>query len=216
MLCFMFVMKNTFIALLLIFIPLFQGCKKDNPEAKKLFEILKSGNNIERIEASEKLLEMGEAVEEELIKHLEENSENMRKSIIWILGEIGEKRYIHHIVKFIDAGPGLTRFSLVALGKIGKKSTIPVITKKLKDKSRYIRTDAVRALGRIGDKNVLSYLVEAKSDPDWHVREAAAISFGEVGGSEAIEHLKDMAENDPDSIVRIWADEGLLKNKLLK
>ena len=205
----MIVLKNTFIITVLILFLSIEGCAEKKSESDKLFEILRTGNNLERIKGSEKLLEMGVSIEDKLIKHLEEESENKRKSIIWILGELGDKRNVRHITLFIDHSHDLTRFVLTALGKIGDRETIPIIVKKLRNKSRYIRTDAIRALGRIGDKKALPYLIEAKSDSDWHVREAAAIAFGKIGGPDAISHLKDMANNDPDSVVQISAEESL-------
>ena len=175
----------------------------------ELIELLKSGDNLARVEASERLMKLGKGVDGRLLKLLIEERDDVRRSVAWILGEWGDKEYSVYLIPLLDGSHDLSRTAIVALGKIGDTGAVPHIIKRLGAKSRYIRTDAVYALGRIGDKSVLSQFMGLRNDPDWHVREAVAIAFGEVGDLRASEHLKEMALQDPDPLVRIAAEEAL-------
>tara|TARA_B100000315_G_scaffold255164_1_gene297865 strand:+ start:2036 stop:2656 length:621 start_codon:yes stop_codon:yes gene_type:complete len=179
-----------------------------------LIGMLRSGDNLLRIEASEKLKKIGPSVDHQLLKLLKEEDDKVRRSIIWILGERKNRDYMKHLLPFLDENHDLSRSTIVALGKIRNPRAIPHIVKKLQSKSRYIRTDAVYSLGRIGDKSAFSHVISLKDDPDWHVREAVAMTLGNIGGQDAGKHLKTMALNDPDILVRIAAEDSLKNLKV--
>lgn len=174
-----------------------------------LIQMLKSGNNLSRIEASEKLVKLGSSIDSRIIKLLGEVDGKAKASVIWILGEWERKKYLLHLIPLLDSSYVTSRAAIVAMGKIGDPLVIPYLVDKLLAKNRYIRTDTVYALGRIGDKKAISHIIGVKEDHDWHVREAVAVALGQLGSSKVVEHLKKMAEEDADALVRIAAEESL-------
>ncbi len=174
-----------------------------------LIGMLRSGDNLLRIEASEKLKKIGPSIDHQLLKLLKEEDDNVRRSIIWVLGERRNREYVKHLLPFLDDNHYLSRSAIIALGKIREPRAVHDIVKKLQSKSRYIRTDAVYSLGRIGDKSAFSHVISLKDDTDWHVREAVAMTLGKIGGQDAGKHLETMAQYDPDILVRIAAEDSL-------
>ena len=199
--------------LFIIFLLLFPA-RASTDNIDDLIAMLRSGDNLLRIEASEKLKKKGPSIDHQLLKLLKEEDDKVRRSIIWVLGERRNREYMRHLLPFLDENHDLSRSAIVALGKIRNPRAIPYIVKKLQSKSRYIRTDAVYSLGRIGDKSAFSHVISFKDDPDWHVREAVAMTLGNIGGQDAGKHLKTMALNDPDILVRIAAEDSLKNLKV--
>ncbi len=179
----------------------------------ELINILKTGNNVARINASKELVKKGTSIENQLLKLLETEEDKVKMSIIWILGEWGKKKYLNYLLTFIGGELDIARRAIVALGKIRDPLAIPYLVKKLRAKSRYIRTDTVYSLGKIGGHDAFAHILTVQDDADWHVREAVAIALGEIGILEGREPLKLMADNDPDPLIRIAAKDSL---KLLR
>ena len=179
----------------------------------ELINILKTGNNVARINASKELVKKGTSIENQLLKLLETEEDKVKMSIIWILGEWGKKKYLTHLISFLGNDHDIARRAIVALGKIRDPRAIPHLVKKLQAKSRYIRTDTVYSLGKIAGRDAFTHILTVQDDADWHVREAVAIALGEIGILEGREPLKLMADNDPDPLIRIAAKDSL---KLLR
>ncbi|MFQ5901633.1 MAG: HEAT repeat domain-containing protein [Thermodesulfobacteriota bacterium] len=175
----------------------------------ELIEMLKSEDNLTRLEASGELLKLGTSVDSRLLKLLSEERDEVKRSVVWILGEWGEKRYVVHLIPLLGGDHELAKTIILALGKIGDPETVPYLVEKLKSESRYIRTNAALALGSIGEQSTLIYLINLINDPDWHVREAVAIAMGKMGNPLAVEYLKKIAINDSDPVVSIAAEEAL-------
>lgn len=180
-----------------------------------LIEQLKSNNNLIRIDASDRLMKSGPSSENLLLDLLDNQDDKTKMSVIWVLGEWGKKKYVKHLLPFLDQSYDLSRRTIVALGKIGDAQTVPALVTKLQAKSRYIRTDTVYALGKIGEKSALSDVLKLRDDPDWHVREAVAVALGSLANPESKPLLESMAFNDPELLVRMAADDSLkaLKNE---
>ena len=179
----------------------------------ELINILKTGNNVARINASKELVKKGTSIENQLLKLLETEEDKVKMSIIWILGEWGKKKYLTHLISFLGNDHDIARRAIVALGKIRDPRAIPHLVKKLQAKSRYIRTDTVYSLGKIAGRDAFTHILTVQDDADWHVREAVAIALGKIGIPEGREPLKLMADNDPDPLIRIAAEDSL---KLLR
>jgi len=64
-----------------------------------------------------------------------------------------------------------------ALGRLGDKSSLPVVLGLLHDRDQEVRQNAVDAIGRVGDENAMEGLVLAMVDAHMGVRQAAARSL---------------------------------------
>ena len=195
--------------LFLIFFLLFSSMKAFANNIDELIDLLRNGDNLARIEASERIMRLGTSIDKQLLKLLKKETNEVKRSIAWILGEWGEKKYSAHLIPFLDDNHDLSKTVILALGKIGDPQSLPHLVKKLKSKSRYIRTNIVLALGMIGDKNSIPHITSLKNDQDWHVREAVAIALGKIGSTLIAKDLEEMVNHDPDVLVRMAAEEAL-------
>jgi HEAT repeat protein len=63
---------------------------------------------------------------------------------------------------------------------------------------------------RSKDRSLCPFLISAlKHSPSTYARKGAALALGRIGGAEAVEALKNVAINDNDYFVRIYADQAL-------
>lgn len=73
--------------------------------------------------------------------------------------------------------------------------------------------EAYRALGCIGSRKAIPAMIAALSFPDWETRGAIAIALGGIAnpGTEAITALEDLAARHWSKLVRISAENALIK-----
>ena len=72
----------------------------------------------------------------------------------------------------------------------------------LKDGDAYSKIDAATSLGEMGDPSAVPALIKALDDPDLDVRESAAGALGKIKDERALSKLEDVAEDDPEKLVR--------------
>lgn len=101
--------------------------------------------------------------------------------------------------------------SLIAIRVSPDMQDFDPIIRILPDKSVYVRREAIKTLGRIGDRRIFPYLVEATRDTDPGVRLRAVRAVSRVGSREEVCSILKRCMQDPDSGVRIRADEELKK-----
>lgn len=174
------------------------GCaKKSSPVVKELVEKLQKGDFLAKLDALEKLGELGadaKSTVPTLIKILEDDKTPIPGADAAVKQEV--------IARPEDANPTLRCAAAATLGDIGPdaKPAISALLKNLKDKNRYVRSVSADALGGIGVKEnrVLSALKEALNDPDTEVR---------------IDIAEALVEIDPDSQDALSVLTKLLKDK---
>jgi HEAT repeat protein len=147
----------------------------------------------------------------ELVKALNHEDSDVRKSAAEALGRIGSDATIPGLVKALNDGNSfIARIAAEALGRIGSDSAIPGLVKALNHEDSDVRKSAAEALGKIDSDSAIPGLVKALNHKDSLVRWVAAKALGKIGSDSAIPELV-KALNDENSFVRWVAAKALGK-----
>jgi HEAT repeat protein len=170
----------------------------DNTEIAKYIQALKHTNLSVRRDAENALVRIGVPAIPALIDALEEEEWHVRHSAVVVLGNIGHDSVILPLIGALeDDDMDVRRFAGYALHQIGS-STLPALTKALRDKSNpKVRQRVAKVLGSFKDAPVGSALSETlrnKNEMDT-VRSESAESLSRIDDvstvSALIEVLKD-------------------------
>jgi hypothetical protein len=145
-------------------------------------------------QTAEALGTLGEIATLPLISALDSPNTSIRLGLVEALGYLGDSRAVKPLIHVLDFDQSIeVRWTAVlALGRIGSPSAIPVLVRKLSDRERYIRRVAAQTLGKIGwlpdsDTGRACYLIALQ---DWEgVRNLGTAASGPL--SERV------ADNDP-------------------
>jgi HEAT repeat protein len=85
------------------------------------------------------------------------------------------------------------------------------LLKALHYETIYIREAAIRSLGRIGSSKAVPRLIELLNSPSFAIKSSAIVSLGQIGDTGAIPHLKLIAQQDADPLLRSQAQSALAK-----
>jgi len=147
----------------------------------------------------------------ELVKALNHEDSDVRKSAAEALGKIGSDATIPGLVKALnDENSFIAKIAAEALGRIGSDSAIPELVKALNHEDSDVRKSAAEALGKIDSDSAIPGLVKALNHKDSLVRRVAANALGKIGSDSAIPELV-KALNDENSFVRWVAANALGK-----
>lgn len=106
----------------------------------------------------------------------------------------------------LDPEPRLRRRAAIAIGRVGLKEGIPVLTPLAGDADPEVRQAAAFALGLIGDRSAAPSVLPLLSDPDPVVRGRAAEALGLMGAEDAAPAISAMAaEYAPSAAVTSMA-----------
>ncbi|MHA1683559.1 MAG: HEAT repeat domain-containing protein [Promethearchaeota archaeon] len=89
---------------------------------------------------------------------------------------------------------------LEILGEIGNKNAVPHMVPYLHDANPLVRETCAYALGQIGDKQAVMYLIAILRDPEYTVRENVAGALARIGDARAIDALVGNATCDDPEI----------------
>jgi HEAT repeat protein len=109
----------------------------------------------------------------------------------------------------VDPVPEIRTAALQALGEVGDTQGARPVAEFLDSADSDVRLAAATALRDISSTEILDRLVAALADPSWAVRHAAARARGRLRAREAEEPLRQLAERDPDTLVRRAAEAAL-------
>ncbi len=172
----------------------------DTPEGKKL---LGRGNILNRTRAFSAIAlgligRESEKGRKAVIPHLfaalmrNEPQRDVPVCVVTALGISKAKEAVHRLVEVVkDYGTDslLRAHAIVALGRIGDTSVIPILQKCLRDKHTEVRRSAVLALGILTedtDPASITYLRnEVENGRDSQTKNWAMIALGKIGGPEA-------------------------------
>jgi HEAT repeat protein len=87
------------------------------------------------------------------------------------------------------------RYLVLALGKLGDKSAVPVLLKATKDPDPETRLYSIWALGMLGDPRAVDAVLEASSSEDSGVRKMAAYVAGKLGDPRVVPRLEVLLED---------------------
>jgi len=165
--------------------------------------------------AAKGLLEFGKDIVDPVVELLNDPEWHVRKVAVDILGKLGDKRAIPHLVeRLVDQKADICRTAASSLKKLGEPlgekifnavfgdvdailhlsaekdpRSIPPLLKALKDREWKIRKFSAETLGGIADPETLEPLADALADPDAWVRQAAAQALGQLNDPRAIPSL---------------------------
>jgi len=127
-----------------------------------------------------------ESYVQKLIRAIHHPDPTVRRRAVYFLGEKGVREAIGPLVDLLGETKDyfLMEEAADALGKIGGKETIPVLTKLLDNPSFLVRGSAVRALAAVGGPEAGEYLERMLKDPSAYVRGLAGealVSLKEPG-----------------------------------
>ncbi len=136
----------------------------------------------------------------------------VRRTIVQILGEIGDPQAVAALVPALDDRDwGMRWAAAQALGKIGDTRAVEPLVAALNDQESSVRWTAAEALGEIGDPQAIESLTALLNNCDLpFVRRQVVAALGKIGGSQAKEVLTN-ALNDEDSDVQEVATQALAK-----
>jgi HEAT repeat protein len=204
-------------ALAIVFLPII-GCTpnveelKENGDIKSLIDVLNYQKDPSvRINAADALGEIGDnQVVAPLIDALDDDNQEVRKTVIQSLGEIGDERAISPLIKTLDDDFWEVRLlAAEALGKIGKNEAVLPLVNILNNESfPAVRKAAVVALGSIGGDQVVFPLIKALKDVVTNVNMEAHHQLVIIGSNGAVEPLIDALENGYIPAAYVLGDIG--------
>jgi HEAT repeat protein len=114
-----------------------------------------------------------------------------------------KSRAIPTLVKLLKKKDSFIRTrSLIALGRIKSKISIPDILVQTKDANPVVRISAIQALSEIGDKKTISYITKALEDDDASVRKFAIKSLAKTKDPKTIVNISKIAKQDENKFIR--------------
>lgn len=108
-----------------------------------------------------------------------------------------------------DERPEMRAVAMSALGQIGDPLAYEPLARHLDTEERDLRRTAIFALDRLDLSQVGGRVVEALEDPDREVRLTAVRVLHRLGAAEQVSALRDVADSDPEAVVRREAARAL-------
>jgi HEAT repeat protein len=153
---------------------------------------------------------------EALVKALEFESPDMRLRAAQSLGIRGQTEAVEPLLKCLakpEEKPFVRSAVYIALGKLGDRRGIPVLTACLDEEMREeLRSDCVTALGMIGDDGTLTQLLTAlKEDSAFLVQSSVVDALGGFSEELAVQTLAALVTEDGNRHLRQRAIRALGK-----
>ncbi|MFH1963564.1 MAG: HEAT repeat domain-containing protein [bacterium] len=138
-----------------------------------LIEALSEENELPRRDISSALVNMGTTAVPAVLPCLNTNDMDLKGCLVWILGEIGDKRAAQPLIKILTSAKGaasmndqsILKKTVWALGKIGDKEALPILISWLKNDYR-LEESVIIALGRISDEKTVRLFASALQRDD--------------------------------------------------
>lgn len=159
-------------------------------------------------EAAEALARQGRRVMEILLERLDAEDPDTSRTIVALLGRIGDSRAVPALTQLLGAEPDLAIAAANALANIGDRAAFEPLSRLLEHPNAAVRRAAVAALNAISHPDMPGRVVAWLRDPDPRVRECAVRIAGYFGYPECIDLLLERCQDD-DEQVRSAAVEHL-------
>jgi hypothetical protein len=147
----------------------------------------------------------------------------IRIKCIMLLSETSDPRRADVLVGmfrnpfFNSECPAIKTNVVKALGTIDNdESVVDALIDGMNDRELQVREAAVQALGRLRNEKAVPFLIEKLSDRNFSIRISAVRSLGQIKDQKAVPFLKDIADRDPDDLIRNEATSALNKMKIMK
>lgn len=153
-----------------------------------------------------------------------DNSSTPDTQKIHLIGALGNLKYtkaVDSISKILKKdytdNRSLKWKACIALGKIGSKKSLPVLTSLFSDSDPYLRNYAIEALQHFPSEQTEDLIIQGLRDSSWRVRVSSAKSLGKLKSLKAVPILIYKVKKDPDiKNVRNAAIEALGEIKGIK
>lgn len=127
----------------------------------------------------------------------------IRAQVIRLLGERGGEGIAETLLLLVNDPVGMIQIAVCeALGNLKARAAKPALLGLLASTDADVKQAAIAAIGEIGGDDVAARLIAMLDDPHWGVRAAAAVALGRGRVAHALARLRDLAERDPDQLVR--------------
>jgi HEAT repeat protein len=134
----------------------------------------------------------------------------IRAAVIRILGARGGPDVAQTLLPILNDPVGMIQIAVCeALGTLRIREGTGPLIKLLDSTDHDVKQAAVVALGEIGGAGVGDRVVPLLSDAHWGVRAAAAVALGRARAVSAAPRLREVAQQDPDHLVRESANFAL-------
>ncbi|MBI3610093.1 MAG: HEAT repeat domain-containing protein [Nitrospirae bacterium] len=129
--------------------------------AEQLIQVLYLEGNVgKRNAAEESLIQIGRVGLPLLLTHLRMADKDVKKILIEILGEIGDKQAVQELIMALnDVDENVRGAAIEALGKLRDVRAVEVLIPLLQTENPLIRFTAVKALERIGDERAVGPII---------------------------------------------------------
>ncbi|MFZ3063802.1 MAG: HEAT repeat domain-containing protein [Nitrospirota bacterium] len=170
------------------------GWSKNLRAVKPLLELIDSDYKNESITA---IINIGRDAEDTVIEEITKGNEVVREAIARILGDIGNKKSVNHLILLIgDENGHVRQTSALALGRIGDAAASKALIDLLNDEYPNVQEAAVDALSRIKDKSLISHFVKMLSNENENIRGNGARILGKINAKEAVGNLLFMLKDE--------------------
>jgi hypothetical protein len=113
--------------------------------------------------------------------------------------------------------PAIKTNIVTALGTIdNEQRVVAALIDGMNDRELQVREAAVQALGRLRNKEAVPFLIEKLGDRSFTIRVSAIRSLGQIRDQKATPFLRNIADGDPDVLIRNEATAALNKMKIMK
>jgi HEAT repeat protein len=120
----------------------------------------------------------------------------MRQSAVEVLLRKRHRQLASHLGQLLgDSSLWVRRAAAAAVGHLGERAHIPVLTALLRDESFLVRRSAAYALGALRAREAVESLLYVLNDNDPVVRRNAAWSLGRIGDRTALPSLKALSQD---------------------
>lgn len=150
------------------------------------------------------LVQLGdtEAARDALLAALSDPSPDVRRDVIYALGEIEDPRSFDSLVTLLsDSASDVRRAAAWALGELDDARAVEPLVRVLGDQSAEVRRAAIQALGELDAPQAVAPLMAQMQDLEADVRRSAAYALGEIGDPAAVATLRS-ALDDANTEVR--------------
>jgi len=183
-------------------------------QEKKIAELIGNLGTRYWEKAADRLVIIGEAAVDPLIKILNVGSGRPSENANLILARIGTPKAMDAVIgalKNLTFDFRVRAYAAMALGDTGsKKFVVPLIEVLQTDSHWWVRNFAVGSLGKIGSERVVEPIIGALNDDNPYVRRAAVSILGELKPDKAILPLI-RSFQDEDWQIRLQAPDILLE-----
>ncbi|MFZ5469202.1 MAG: HEAT repeat domain-containing protein [Myxococcota bacterium] len=184
----------------------------DPVKPEVLIARLTSNNEAWRVEAESRLLSLGEAAVEPLLKAMQHANPAVRLHAVHALTHLRDARAVPVVISALADSENLNAVAIAAEKALVEWGE-PVKTELLvfaTSGPTSARPRAVRALGKIGGEELAAPLAKMIDDEAPGVRLQAAVALATVAGQQAVEPIAKLLD-DPDKWVRYGVAEALVK-----